>query len=50
MALLPILEFPDARLRTKVDELGYDSVQKVDQDDAKALIKARDAVVKESAK
>lgn len=37
-------------LRTKVDELGYDSVQKVDQDNAKALIKARDAVVKESAK
>lgn len=37
-------------LRTKVGELGYDTVQKVDQDNANALVKARDAVVKESAK
>ena len=35
-------------LRTKVDELGYKSVLKVDQDNAKALVKAREAVIKEA--
>lgn len=35
-------------LRTKVDELGYKDVLKVDQDNAKALIKARKAIVKEA--
>ena len=34
--------------RTKVEELGYKDVLKVDQDNAKGLIKARQEIIKEA--